>query len=153
MPFWAARIISGSAARSAAMASVWLPEAIASSTLRTKVRMRLRRDLLIAVRFAILRVIFLADTVLAMANPRLLKVRRDKLGLELRQRPVDEWKPKSPRDARARVERLIETIFKNVNVCGPLRVKKAPREFPQARPTAFGARDWQGRGAVAGPLP
>jgi hypothetical protein len=32
-----------------------------------KVRMRLRRERLIAVRFAILRVIFLADTVLAMA--------------------------------------------------------------------------------------
>src|SRR5690349_23839502 len=89
MPFWAARIISGSAARSAATASVWLPAAMASSTLRTKVRIRLRRDLLIAVRFAILRVIFLADTVLAMANPRLLKVRRDKPGLEPRQRPVD----------------------------------------------------------------
>src|SRR3712207_6225149 len=35
-----------------------------------KVRMRLRRDRLISVRFAILRVIFLADTVLAMACPR-----------------------------------------------------------------------------------
>jgi hypothetical protein len=51
--------------------------------------MRLRRDLLIAVRFAILRVIFLADTVLAMANPRLLKVRRDKPGVEPHQRSVD----------------------------------------------------------------
>src|SRR3712207_9475563 len=66
MPFWAARIISGWAARRAATESVWLPEAIASSTLRMKVRMRLRRLRLIAVRFAILRVIFLADTVLAM---------------------------------------------------------------------------------------
>src|SRR5918998_1022774 len=66
MPFWAARIISGSAARRAAAASAWLPAAIASSTLRTKVRMRLRRERLIAVRFAILRVIFLADTVLAI---------------------------------------------------------------------------------------
>src|ERR1700712_4892148 len=66
MPCWAARIISGSAARRAASASCWLPEAMASSTLRTKVRMRERRERLIAVRLAILRVIFLAEAVLAM---------------------------------------------------------------------------------------
>src|SRR5919112_2025763 len=66
MPFWAARISSGSAARRASAAAARLPEAIASSTLRTKVRTRERRERLIAVRFAILRVIFLADTVLAM---------------------------------------------------------------------------------------
>src|ERR687898_368847 len=68
MPFWAARISSGSAARSASAAAAWLPDAIASSTLRTKVRTRERRERLIAVRFAILRVIFLADTVLAMGS-------------------------------------------------------------------------------------
>src|SRR5919112_4256417 len=68
MPFWAARISSGSAARRASAAAARLPEAIASSTLRTKVRTRERRERLIAVRFAILRVIFLADTVLAMGS-------------------------------------------------------------------------------------
>src|SRR4051794_32767568 len=67
MPFWAARMSSGSAARRASVAALRSPLAIASSTLRTKVRMRLRRERLIAVRFAILRVIFLADVVLAMA--------------------------------------------------------------------------------------
>src|SRR5687768_1927178 len=98
MPFWAARIISGSAARRAAAASVWLPEAMASSTLRTKVRMRLRRDLLIAVRFAILRVIFLADTVLAMAHPRSFKIPMAKLKPmgELRQRSVDCMETEEP---------------------------------------------------------
>src|SRR3954467_6380295 len=66
MPCWAARMISGSAARSAVRALAWSPVAIASSTLRTKVRIRERRERLIAVRLAILRVIFFADTVLAM---------------------------------------------------------------------------------------
>jgi hypothetical protein len=60
----------------ASVASVWLPEAIASSTLRTNVRMRLRRERLIAVRFAIWRVIFLADTVLAMGASSSLAIGR-----------------------------------------------------------------------------
>src|SRR5689334_9097856 len=77
MPFWAARISSGSAARRAATASFWLPEAIASSTLRMNVRTRLRRERLIAVRLAILRVIFLAETVLAMAKVLVGKHRCD----------------------------------------------------------------------------
>src|ERR671921_374281 len=108
MPFWAARIISGSAARRAAAASVWLPEAIASSTLRTKVRMRLRRERLIAVRFAILRVIFLADTVLAMGASSSLSDRQAPR-LESGGRTIAclQWKPKSPRVARARMRRLI----------------------------------------------
>src|SRR3712207_1502262 len=136
---------SGSAARRAATASVWLPEAIASSTLRTKVRMRLRRDLLIAVRFAILRVIFLADTVLAMAHPRSLKSRWpssspwESSGSDR----LIAWKPKSPRDARAHVRRLIDVMPANVNDHGPLRVKKAPK--------GPGARDWPGRAGASGP--
>src|SRR5919112_3190726 len=71
---------------------------IASSTLRTKVRIRLRRDLLIAVRFAILRVIFLADTVLAMAHPRSLKIpmRQAQARRELRQRSVDCMETEEP---------------------------------------------------------
>src|SRR5690606_12795024 len=67
MPLPAARLISGSAALSAVEAAAWSPEAIASSTLRMKVRMRLRRDLLVAVRAAILRVAFWADGVLAIS--------------------------------------------------------------------------------------
>ena len=43
---------------------------MASSTLRMKVRMRERRERLTAVRLAILRTIFLADTVLAIWQPR-----------------------------------------------------------------------------------
>src|SRR3712207_1244895 len=97
MPFWAARIISGSAARRAAAASVWLPEAIASSTLRMKVRMRLRRDRLISVRFAILRVIFLADTVLAMACPRsVIADAASPAWGELRPRSVDCMETEEP---------------------------------------------------------
>src|SRR4051812_36003814 len=69
MPFWAARISSGCAARSASAAAPRSPDAIASSTLRTKVRMRLRRPRFTMVRVAILRVIFLADLVLAMGTP------------------------------------------------------------------------------------
>src|SRR5215217_2913231 len=102
MPFCAARISSGSAARRAAAASVWLPEAIASSTLRRKVRMRLRRERLIAVRFAILRVIFLADTVLAMAVILVFSqpTRKDRAEASEADR-LTAWKPKSPRRARA----------------------------------------------------
>src|SRR5690606_9657167 len=67
MPLPAARWISGSAALRAAKAVAWSPAEMASSTLRMKVRMRLRRDLLIAVRAAILRVAFWADGVLAIS--------------------------------------------------------------------------------------
>src|SRR5215210_5461914 len=59
-------MISGSAALRASAAFAASPVASASSTLRTKVRMRLRRARLMSVRLAILRVIFLADRVLAM---------------------------------------------------------------------------------------
>src|SRR4051795_4654247 len=69
MPFWAARMISGSADRRTCVAFAWSPPAIASSTLRRKVRIRLRRERLTSVRFAILRVIFLADVVLAIGKP------------------------------------------------------------------------------------
>src|SRR5690606_8533710 len=65
-PFVAARIISGWAALRAAAATVWSPAAIASSTLRMKLRTRERRDLLTRVRAAILRVAFFAESVLAI---------------------------------------------------------------------------------------
>ena len=65
-PFWAARTSSGSACFNATSADPRSPEAIASSTLRTAVRIRVRRDLLIWVRRAILRVAFLAEVVLAI---------------------------------------------------------------------------------------
>src|SRR5690242_13101884 len=59
-------MISGWAAFRASAAADLSPEAIASSTLRRKVRIRERRVLLTSVRRAILRVAFLADVVLAI---------------------------------------------------------------------------------------
>src|SRR5919112_2613650 len=108
MPFWAARISSGSAARSASAAAAWLPEAIASSTLRTKVRTRERRERLITVRFAILRIIFLADVVLAMALV-LVSSNRSRPALQGGEDRLNGVKTqKSPRQAQARVGRLID---------------------------------------------
>src|SRR5688572_31734114 len=69
MPFEAAFMICGCASRSAVLAASLSPEAIASSTLRMKLRMRVRGTLFIAVRRAILRAAFLAEGVLAMSNP------------------------------------------------------------------------------------
>src|SRR5690606_7236240 len=66
MPLVAARCSSGWAARSAASAAALSPEAIASSTLRMKVRTRERRALLIAVRRSILRAAFFAEVRLAI---------------------------------------------------------------------------------------
>src|SRR3569833_1140121 len=63
---WAARIKAGSAFASAFRAAVRSPVAMASSTVRTAPRIWVRRDLLTAVRRAILRVAFLAEVVLAM---------------------------------------------------------------------------------------
>ena len=65
-PFWAARMISGAAAFRAAAAAALSPEAIASSTLRTVVRMRERRAVLMSVRRAITRVALRAEDVLAI---------------------------------------------------------------------------------------
>src|SRR5947199_2275215 len=59
-------MISGSAALRAASAVVLSPEAIASSTLRTVVRMRERRAVLISVRRAITRAALRAEDVLAI---------------------------------------------------------------------------------------
>ena len=67
-PFWALRINSGCAAFNAAAAAALSPEAIASSTLRTEVLVRLRRALLTAVWRAIFRIAFLAERVLAIVN-------------------------------------------------------------------------------------
>src|SRR5438094_9630126 len=66
MFFCAERIITGSASRSAASALLRSPAEIASSTLRTKLRIFERRALLISVRRAILRVALRAELVLAM---------------------------------------------------------------------------------------
>src|SRR5262252_8317685 len=66
-PFCAERMITGSASRSAASAALRLPLAIASSTLRTKLRISERRPLLISVRRAILRAALRAEGVLGMA--------------------------------------------------------------------------------------
>src|ERR1700704_6005400 len=59
-------MITGSASLSAARARLRSPVAIASSTLRTKLRNFERRLLLISVRRAILRVALRAEVVLAM---------------------------------------------------------------------------------------
>src|SRR3954452_19351964 len=64
----AARIKAGSAFASAVTAAARSPVLIASSTLRTAPRIWVRRDLLTAVRRAILRVAFLAEVVLAMVS-------------------------------------------------------------------------------------
>src|SRR5437588_2802752 len=66
MPFCADRMMAGSASFSAAVALPRSPAAIASSTLRTKLRNWERRALLIAVRRAILRVALRAELVLAI---------------------------------------------------------------------------------------
>src|SRR5215470_12079540 len=65
-PFWAARMITGSASLSAAWARVRSPVAIASSILTTAVRKRERRALLMIVRRAIWRVALRAELVLAI---------------------------------------------------------------------------------------
>lgn len=67
----AARISSGSACFIAASAALRSPFAIASSTLRTVLRILVRRALLIAVRRAILRVALRADVVLAILSSAL----------------------------------------------------------------------------------
>src|SRR5271166_2655446 len=64
----AARISSGSARTIAFVAAARSPRLIASSTERTALRISVRRDLLITVRRAILRVAFLAEVVLAMVS-------------------------------------------------------------------------------------
>jgi len=71
IPVRAARMRAGSAATRADFAAALLPLAIASSTLRSEVRMRERRALFTSVRRAILRVAFLADLVLAISVPGL----------------------------------------------------------------------------------
>ena len=68
-PFVAPRMISGWAAFSAAFAASASPDAMASSTLRMKVLMRLRRAVLTAVRRSIWRTRFFADGELAMMIP------------------------------------------------------------------------------------
>src|SRR5262245_6720113 len=67
-PFCAERMITGSASRNAASAVLRSPLAIASSTLRTKLRISERRPLLISVRRAILRAALRAEGVLGMAE-------------------------------------------------------------------------------------
>ncbi len=68
IPFCAARMTNGWAARRAAAAGPGSPAAIASSTLRTQVRIWLRRDRLTSARRSILRTAFLAERVFAINN-------------------------------------------------------------------------------------
>src|SRR3569623_362172 len=67
---WAARISCGSACFIASTAALRSPFSIAASSRRTEPHSWVRRDLLIAVRRAILRVAFLAEVVLAMVSLR-----------------------------------------------------------------------------------
>src|SRR5262249_8660111 len=69
-PFCAARMISGSAAFTAARAASLLPALIASSALRTAVRMRERRAVLISVRRAMTPAGLRAEDVLAIGIVR-----------------------------------------------------------------------------------
>src|SRR5688572_26241412 len=73
MSFCAARMRAGWAASKAALAASLLPEAIASSTLRTKVFTCEDRALLTAVRRTAWRAAFLADLVLAIPIDLLLE--------------------------------------------------------------------------------
>src|SRR4029078_761468 len=66
IPFCAVRTMIGSASFNAAASVSFLPESIASSTLRTELRMRLRRVLLAVVRRDVWRTAFFADFVLGM---------------------------------------------------------------------------------------
>lgn len=68
MPFCAARASTGCAFLSAAAAADWSPEAMASSTRRTSVRIPVRRVLLISVRRIICRAAFFAEDVLAICS-------------------------------------------------------------------------------------
>ena len=87
-------MISGAAAFSADAAAVLSPEAIAYSTLRTEVRMRERRAMLISVRRAITRVALRAEEVLAIdvvsglraANAAGFQVLKNKARRKLRRR-------------------------------------------------------------------
>jgi hypothetical protein len=66
MPFCAPRMSSGSAALRAASAAALSPALSASSTLRTDVRTRLVRSLLMTARRAATRVAFFAELVFAI---------------------------------------------------------------------------------------
>src|SRR5882724_371312 len=79
-PFWAARMMTGSASLSAAWARERSPVAIASSILTTAVRRRERRDLLTIVRRAIWRVALRAELVLAIRFRLCICKRRDQAG-------------------------------------------------------------------------
>src|SRR5690606_32272313 len=65
-PFWVLAMMSGWAVLRASAAAALSPDAIASSTLRTKVRTRVRRALLTSVRFTAWRAAFLAELVFAI---------------------------------------------------------------------------------------
>src|SRR5258705_13637222 len=67
-PFWAARMMTGSASLSAAWARERSPVAIASSILTTAVRKRERRDFFTIVRRAIWRGAFRGELVLAIGG-------------------------------------------------------------------------------------
>jgi hypothetical protein len=73
-PWRAARISAGSACFIASSALLRSPEAMASSTLRSELRIRDRRALLISVRRVILRSALRAEEVLAMNADRNLSV-------------------------------------------------------------------------------
>src|ERR1700761_4491245 len=98
----AARISSGSAWAIAFSAASRSPRLIASSTVRTAPRIWVRRDLLITVRRAILRVAFLAELVLAMVSNflrRRLAAGQGWLGPPPQSRDAAVWFGSVPEDA------------------------------------------------------
>src|SRR6185437_4209809 len=117
-PRCAARMITGSAAFSAAVAAPASPPAIASSTLRIEPRRVERRALLISVRRAIWRVALRADLVLAMSYSfdRTLKA-------ETRNKRLDFEKKSGDETSRRHVARLIIGPCPGVNASERRRLR------------------------------
>src|SRR5262245_52718299 len=99
-------MISGSADFSAASAAALSPDAIASSTLRTEVRMRERRAVLTAVRRAITRAALRAEEVLAIC--RSVRAPRGS-------RCFQVLKIQAAARPRRRLDRLIKAVAGGVN--------------------------------------
>ena len=116
------RMISGWAAFSASAAAAWSPVAIASSTLRTKVRIRERRALLISARRSACSARFLDDGELAMS-----------VGVPVSRR---ESQAASLATASARVNRQSAgraAIFRGTAACASRRRPPCPRPGPRWR--------------------
>src|SRR4051794_14838175 len=120
-------MISGAAAFSAAAAAAASPEAIASSTLRTEVRMRERRPVLMSVRRAITRVALRAEDVLAIDLVS---------GCEPQRGQLSSAEKQGAAIARRRLGRLIKTCRWSVNA----PETRLSGHFPRPRGVIAGVR-------------